>query len=42
MYTALAVMKNGTYQLGVMLKTPEQSTSGLVNAGHGTCVSKPA
>jgi hypothetical protein len=42
MYSALAIMKDGTYRLGVMVKTPEQSTNGLVNAGHGTCVGKPA
>lgn len=42
MYTALAVMKDGTYRLGLMVKTPTQSTNGPVYAGHGTCVDKRA
>ncbi|HZK91868.1 MAG TPA: hypothetical protein VFC56_17130 [Stellaceae bacterium] len=42
MHTELAIMKDGSYRLGLMLKTPTQSTGGAVNIGHGTCVSKPA
>jgi hypothetical protein len=42
MYTELAIMKDGTYRLGLVVKTPTQSTPGAVNAGHGTCVDRPA
>jgi hypothetical protein len=42
MYTTLAIMKDGTYQLGLMVRTPTQSTGGPVYAGHGTCVGKAA
>ena len=42
MHTELAIMQDGTYRLGLMLKTPTQSTGGAVDIGHGTCVSKPA
>ena len=42
MHTELAIMKDGTYLLGLMLKTPTQSTGGTINIGHGTCVTKPA
>jgi hypothetical protein len=42
MYTALAVMKDGTYRLEIVLKTPQQPTLVPADAGHGTCVSKPA
>lgn len=42
MSTELAIMKDGTYRLGLTVKTPQQSTPGPVNAGHGTCVDRPA
>jgi len=42
MYTTLAIMNDGTYQIGVMLRTPTQSMNAPAFAGHGTCVSKPA
>ena len=42
MHTELAIMKDGTYLLGLMLKTPTQSTGGTINIGHGTCVARPA
>lgn len=42
MRTELAIMKDGSYRLGLMLKTPTQSTGGAVIIGRGTCVGKPA
>jgi hypothetical protein len=42
MHAALAIMKDGAYRVGVEYKTPTQSSNGLVLAGHGTCVGKPA
>jgi hypothetical protein len=42
MRTELAIMKDNTYRLGLMLKTPTQSTGGTVDIAHGTCTSRPA
>jgi hypothetical protein len=42
MYTALAIMQDGSYRIGVMLKVPPQTTAALAFSAHGTCVAKPA
>jgi hypothetical protein len=42
MYTALAIMQDGNYRIGVMLKVPPQTTAALTFSAHGSCVAKPA
>jgi hypothetical protein len=42
MYTALAIMQDGSYRIGVMLKVPPQTAAALAYSAHGTCVAKPA
>jgi hypothetical protein len=42
MYTALAIMQDGSYRIGVMVKVPPQTTAALAFSAHGSCVAKPA
>lgn len=41
-YSILAIMKDRSYKVGLMIRTPTAFTSAPIDAGRGTCVSAPA